>query len=612
MKNKFSNFFRKFRFKNRKNRQLNDQSVQQPLDESSVDERAQNKKAKRTFIRNIPIGIKYLSVFLVSVALFIIATVVVYNQLSIAKLDVEDSITKNELANTMTELALLVEQQDSLISNYMIVGSSRYIDEFKEVGEELNTVFDTLYENFKNDEKREFLFNRIRENQNKIDEIFLDEIANGKAANEDKIVYARIQIGTQKASSVALINQLIDDVNIELRESTTNASESMSNSTVFLIATNVVSIIIGLVIMFIISQVITRHLNKVVQTTTEIAEGNLGVEQVDYVGNDEIGQLSSAVNTLRENMREVLHNVMEVSNAVATSSDVLTVSAREVKEGSEQMVVTMEELASGAETQADSASNLSEQMNDFVDSVQLSQREGQEIANTSENVLNVTNEGSNLMRESVQQMNTIDRIVSEAVDKVQGLDEQSGEIYQLVEVVKDIADQTNLLALNAAIEAARAGEHGRGFAVVADEVRKLAEQVTSSVTQITNIVENIQLETDEVVNSLNVGYSEVKEGITQIERTGESFNTIDTSVTTMVDGIMNIANRLKDISDNSQRMNNLIEDIAAVSEEAAAGVEQSSASTQQTSSSMDEISRNADELADLAQQLNKQISYFRN
>ncbi|HLS67297.1 MAG TPA: methyl-accepting chemotaxis protein [Pseudogracilibacillus sp.] len=612
MKNKFSNFFRKFRFKNRKNRQLNDQSVQQPLDESSVDERAQNKKAKRTFIRNIPIGIKYLSVFLVSVALFIIATVVVYNQLSIAKSHVEDSITKNELANTMTELALLVEQQDSLISNYMIVGSSRYIDEFKEVGEELNTVFDTLYENFKNDEKREFLFNRIRENQNKIDEIFLDEIANGKAANEDKIVYARIQIGTQKASSVALINQLIDDVNIELRESTTNASESMSNSTVFLIATNVVSIIIGLVIMFIISQVITRHLNKVVQTTTEIAEGNLGVEQVDYVGNDEIGQLSSAVNTLRENMREVLHNVMEVSNAVATSSDVLTVSAREVKEGSEQMVVTMEELASGAETQADSASNLSEQMNDFVDSVQLSQREGQEIANTSENVLNVTNEGSNLMRESVQQMNTIDRIVSEAVDKVQGLDEQSGEIYQLVEVVKDIADQTNLLALNAAIEAARAGEHGRGFAVVADEVRKLAEQVTSSVTQITNIVENIQLETDEVVNSLNVGYSEVKEGITQIERTGESFNTIDTSVTTMVDGIMNIANRLKDISDNSQRMNNLIEDIAAVSEEAAAGVEQSSASTQQTSSSMDEISRNADELADLAQQLNKQISYFRN
>src|SRR5699024_10722388 len=206
----------------------------------------------------------------------------------------------------------------------------------------------------------------------------------------------------------------IDDVNIEVRQATDNASNSMSNSTVFLIITNVISILIGLIIMFIISQIISRHLNRVVETTTEIADGNLGVEKVDYGGKDEIGQLSAAVNSLRDNMREVLQNVMNVSNAVASSSEVLTVSAHEVKEGSEQMVVTMEELASGAETQADSASNLSEQMNDFVESVQLSQREGQEIANTSENVLNVTNEGSNLMRESVQQMNTIDRIVSEA------------------------------------------------------------------------------------------------------------------------------------------------------------------------------------------------------
>src|SRR5690606_22846435 len=100
----------------------------------------------------------------------------------------------------------------------------------------------------------------------------------------------------------------------------------------------------------------------------------------------------------------------------------------------------------------------------------------------SDHVLQLTADGTNLMKASVNQMNRIDEIVSDAVNKVQGLDQQSSEISNLVSVIKDIADQTNLLSLNAAIEAARAGEHGQGFAVVAHEVRKLAEQVASSVS----------------------------------------------------------------------------------------------------------------------------------
>src|SRR5699024_572689 len=341
------------------------------------------------------------------------------------------------------------------------------------------------------------------------------------------------------------------------------------------------------------------------------ASGDLSYKPIETRSRDEIGQLIAATNEMTKNTKELLNQIMTVSELVSSHSEELMQTTNEVNASSEQIATTMQELASGAESQANSASDLSSIMGSFTVKVRETRENGERIRQASHEVLNMTDRGSQLMESSNGQMEKVNGIVSDAVDKVDGLDKQAQEISKLVSVIQDISDQTNLLALNAAIEAARAGEHGRGFAIVADEVRKLAEQVSVSVTDITDIVERIQSESSIVVDSLKEGYQEVEEGTIQIRTTSETFHTIKTAIKEMAENINIVSMNLSDIANNSEEMNSSIEDVAAISEESAAGVEQTSAASQQTNSSMEEIDGSSRQLATLAENLNGLVQRFK-
>lgn len=573
-----------------------------------------NQKNKSAFIslklfNNIPIGLKYLILFLFSVALFIAATVIVYTQLSAAKKDVQTIVSHSEIASLMTDMALLIERQDSSISGFSIAGHVRHVEDYEQMEVELAEIFATLDTVFTEGEE-ELTYGAIKINSESISNLFLNRLIDQRSKGED-VLATQLEIDTHKTLLINLVSDLINVYTEGQESAVVKVNQSMNQSIVFLVVINIISIVLGFVTLIFISRYISRNLKRVVEATARIARGDLTAEPLTYKGKDEIGLLADSVNSLRFNMRDIISKVNTASKAVTDSSDLLMLSSRDVKEASEQMVVTMEQLASGAETQADSATNLAEKMSHFTGSVQASQSDGDAVVRSSEDVISLTNEGTKLMTQSVQQMERIDHIVSRSVERVKGLDEKSEQISHLVDVVKGIADQTNLLALNAAIEAARAGEYGRGFAVVAEEVGKLADEVARSVTEITTIVNMIQTETDEVAETLHTGYKEVQTGTKQIEATGESFHTIEKFISNMVENISNVAGRLGEITRGSEEMNLLIEDIAAVSEEAAAGIEESSAATQQTSSSMDEISANAEELANLAEQLNREINVFK-
>ncbi|MFD1360420.1 methyl-accepting chemotaxis protein [Lentibacillus salinarum] len=372
-----------------------------------------------------------------------------------------------------------------------------------------------------------------------------------------------------------------------------------------------VTLVVGILIIWMFSNSISKPIDRVSEHMNHLADGDLTQEPLNLKSKDETGKLANAMNHMQDRLKEIIKNVSKTSETLSSQSEELTQSANEVKSGTEQISTTMQELASGSETQANSSSELSSAMSTFSTKVQEANEKGEHIQQESNDVLSLTDEGSHLMNNSEEQMNKIDQIVQDTVQKVQGLDTQSQEISKLVSVIKDIADQTNLLALNAAIEAARAGEHGQGFAVVADEVRKLAEQVSDSVSDITGIVGNIQNESSVVTNSLQEGYKEVEKGTEQIKTTGEKFEGISEAVTNVVNSIQTVTDNMSEIAANSQQMNSSIQEIASVSEESAAGVEQVSASSQQTSSSMEEVASSADDLARLAEDLNGLVRQFK-
>ncbi|WP_042222393.1 methyl-accepting chemotaxis protein [Oceanobacillus manasiensis] len=566
---------------------------------------------KKLTLRNVRIGWKYGITFFLVFLLIAASTALISTLIADIGDNVENVETRGNQATDMTEMGSIIKEKGIPISMYRYNQNNLYVDEYGVYVDQFNELSQEIQKRLNTTEQEE-LFNQIVNKDSELNTLFLNEMV--PAANRgDTSTAASLssEANTLRSEIVYHLEDLRTVINEERDQAITETKDLQSMTFIIQLATMAGVILIGGILVYFISRMVSRNLGRVIVISNQIAKGNLAVETMEYKGKDEIGKLSTAINGMASHLRNVIQQVSSVSQTVSSHSEELTQSANEVKAGSEQVAVTMQELASGTETQANSASDLAEVMSSFTTKVRQANDKGSLVQQASNEVMGMTNEGSTLMEESTEQMVAIDRIVKEAVQKMQGLDAQSKEISKLVSVIKDIAEQTNLLALNAAIEAARAGEQGKGFAVVADEVRKLAEQVSVSVTDITSIVTGIQTESTSVARSLETGYEEVEKGTTQLKTTGETFQGIQLFVTEMTNSVKQISENLSEMAVSSEDMNRSIEEIAAISEESAAGVEQTSASSQQTSSSMEEVAGSSEQLARLAEELNELVRKFK-
>jgi methyl-accepting chemotaxis protein len=346
------------------------------------------------------------------------------------------------------------------------------------------------------------------------------------------------------------------------------SSAKMAEIVIFVLA------VVGIAGMgFSILKAIMRPIGIAQDTVLQIAETNDLRKRVDYVGSDEIGNMVGALNQMLEKVRASMHriqdNMGEVKEAVSSlnnaSSEVASSSAAQ-SSAAASMAANIEELTVSINTVSDSAGD--------------ARRLATESADISE-------EGGQIIQRTVDEMGTISAMVTRASEVIESLGKDAEKISAVVQVIKDVADQTNLLALNAAIEAARAGEQGRGFAVVADEVRKLAERTTQSTLDIGTMVNTIQLSAGKAVSEMQVVVEQVAQGQALANDAGSRMNNIRQSAQRVTAAIVDISSALKEQSIASHDIARHVESIAQMTDENHAAAENTAESAQR----LDALSR---------------------
>ncbi|MED4285349.1 methyl-accepting chemotaxis protein [Priestia megaterium] len=375
------------------------------------------------------------------------------------------------------------------------------------------------------------------------------------------------------------------------------------------IIVTIVILILAIVITYFVVAAIIRPINRLKAISEKVANGDLA-QTVEIKSQDELGKLGESFNKMIYSLREMVHSITNTSVNLASSSEELSASTEENVSSIRQISESIQEISNGSNDQLRSTNTVSKVINDISEDINRMGTNIDSVTNATLDTSKKANDGVGVINEAIKQINVVKETASNTEKDFNILVEKAHEIMKFNEIISDIAQQTNLLSLNAAIEASHAGDKGKGFAVVADEIRKLAEESRDAAKQIGFLIENIQTSVTNASVSMSDSVSSVESGSEKVLEAGKTFEDIVQQINELSVSMKEISTFATNIGQGTEEMVQSFTEISNVSEEITSSIDNVASVTEQQNASMEDISKASESLTRMAEELKDLISHF--
>ncbi|MBP2634492.1 MAG: mcpA 1 [Firmicutes bacterium] len=556
------------------------------------------------------VGMKIMGSFLLVIA--VVAVMSGYTYMKIGQINddyqlaMDANMAKLSLAE---ELATDVAEEAGTVRRYNLTGDLAARDKFNKLRTKSSEKIAEMEKLFTTENAKKLI--KMLNQEKAAYEDFAEKAMQARQNNNQEQLALYIKQGEKPYENVSNgTTELVNMIKVFVKGEQATLSNQVKSNQQILLVINVIVLVIAVSISLILSRNISKAAKLIVAEATEIAAGRIPREKLIVTSSDEMGQLASSFNLMKDNLRELIQHVAKSSELVATSSQQLTASAEQSAQAVNQVAEAIGDVARGAEQQSKSADETTIAVEQITAGIQQAAANANQVAGNSAQAAERARAGNKSVEKAVSQMLHIEETVTTSSDVVAKLGERSKEIGQIVDTISGIAGQTNLLALNAAIEAARAGEQGRGFAVVAEEVRKLAEQSQEASQQIAALIGEIQGDTDAAVLAMSEGTQEVKVGSEVVSAAGQAFKEIADLVTQVSEQVKEISAAMQQMASGSQQIVIAVKEIDQHSNSAVGQAQTVSAATEEQAAAMEEIAASSESLAELAENLQTAVRKF--